>query len=393
MLNRYRSKQEWLIDHFKSLIDKGTYKPGDLLPPEISLAKKFGVNRATVSKALGALAGRGILIRRQGSGTYVAPSVAPTSGTARTRPVSESNCPAIASSYNITIASTLQCDDERFRFTPHGLMLTGMEDAFTKMAGHCRVSFDNYLPHLQIDEDFLQKCKRDETHGLIYLCLGVNPELEQENIGRLRQTGCPFVVVSHSNNFPDMNLVSAAQEAFGFLAADALINRGHRKIVYVIPEIEDEWLTRRINGFFQAIKQADGNVEGTLFRFGIHTRHDEAFESGNNLVDTLIEKEPDTTGIIAVNDSYALGMMQQLAQRGINIPQDLSLIGADDQFRAKFSKLTTIRQPYYAIGEAAAVMLLKKLDPSPLFSSYDHWQIKPTLIERMSVADPQPQQT
>ena len=60
-----------ILDHLRHEIRDGRYQPGDKLPTEVELMAQFGVSRTTVSRALRSLESEGMLMRRQGSGTYV----------------------------------------------------------------------------------------------------------------------------------------------------------------------------------------------------------------------------------------------------------------------------------------------------------------------------------
>jgi GntR family transcriptional regulator len=65
------------IDSLHELLDRGEYKPGDLLPPEAVLARQMGVSRSTLREAMGHLESHGLVVRRRGLGTYVgAPATA-----------------------------------------------------------------------------------------------------------------------------------------------------------------------------------------------------------------------------------------------------------------------------------------------------------------------------
>ncbi|WP_134324896.1 GntR family transcriptional regulator [Cumulibacter soli] len=64
-------------DAIRDLIDTGVLEPGAKLPTEIGFAAEFGVNRLTVRQALSELARVGLIVRRQGSGTFVAPRLEP----------------------------------------------------------------------------------------------------------------------------------------------------------------------------------------------------------------------------------------------------------------------------------------------------------------------------
>ena len=75
LINRYETSIPLYVQIAESLLDRiesGELKPGDRLPPERDLSKMLGVNRMTVRRALQVLELQGLLIRRQGDGTYVA---------------------------------------------------------------------------------------------------------------------------------------------------------------------------------------------------------------------------------------------------------------------------------------------------------------------------------
>lgn len=63
-----------LLDHFHQLIHSGQLKPGDRFPAEMDLAKEYGVARITVRRAIEELVHEGLLVRRQGKGSFVAES-------------------------------------------------------------------------------------------------------------------------------------------------------------------------------------------------------------------------------------------------------------------------------------------------------------------------------
>lgn len=73
----------------------------------------------------------------------------------------------------------------------------------------------------------------------------------------------------------------------------------------------------------------------------------------NNLLDLSAADRP--TAVIAFNDMVAFGALHAIHARGLNVPQDISLIGVDDIFVVAHSKppLTTIDQPKYRIGKLA----------------------------------------
>ena len=91
------------------------------------------------------------------------------------------------------------------------------------------------------------------------------------------------------------------------------------------------------------------------------------------------------SSIFVSNDMMAMGVINAANELGIQIPEQLSIIGYDDIHIAKFMSpsLTTIHQPKYRLGQAAVETLLRKLNDKSDESQVV--QLEPTLVERKSV--------
>jgi LacI family transcriptional regulator len=158
-----------------------------------------------------------------------------------------------------------------------------------------------------------------------------------------------------------------------------LIEAGHRQIAHITGEATHQDTGRRRAGFEQAHADAglalnpDLIVEGTFRR-----------QSGVLAMESLFTRGCSFTAIFAANDQMAFGARLALFRRGIRVPEDVSLIGFDDQPDSAYMTppLTTVRQPADLLGEAAANYMLhlikKKPFTPPTFST--------ELIIRESVA-------
>ena len=102
--------------------------------------------------------------------------------------------------------------------------------------------------------------------------------------------------------------------------------------------------------------QAAKNAIHPIVRYGKFN-----FAGGADLTRKLLDSHPDVTAIFAANDVMAFGVVMAALERGLRIPEDLSLIGFDN---IEFSgivhpPLTTIHQPKYEMGQAAVEILLR----------------------------------
>jgi DNA-binding LacI/PurR family transcriptional regulator len=164
---------------------------------------------------------------------------------------------------------------------------------------------------------------------------------------------------------PEVASVGATNWAGGLAATEHLLSLGHRRIA-AIAGPEDFLCSRaRIDGYRSALERAGIDFERELVRHGDFQHHG-GFGPGGELLD--LPGRP--TAIFAGNDQQALGVYEAARQRGLRIPQDLSVVGFDDLPVARWVSppLTTVRQPLAEMGRAAAEMLGGLIEGVPLRS-------------------------
>lgn len=90
-------------------------------------------------------------------------------------------------------------------------------------------------------------------------------------------------------------------------------------------------------------------------------------------------------GIVAINDSLAIKMINELHNRGIHVPNDISIVGMDDIFVSKMvtPRLTTIHEPAEEMGKRSAKYLIDKIEGKS--RNIVNITMQPTLVERNSV--------
>jgi LacI family transcriptional regulator len=198
----------------------------------------------------------------------------------------------------------------------------------------------------------------------------------------LSRTGFPFVVVDpRTPPPPDIAAVSAAHFSGARAVADHLIGLGHRDIgVIAGPE---EWLASdaRLAGHRAALAQA-----GILLTPD-RLRHIEPTTAAGHLAAAdLLDQPTRPSAIVCFNDKVAVGTLQAARERGLRVPEDLSIAGFDDidLSQATDPPLTTVRQPLQEMGSIAVTHLMRVLDghrPEAL-----HIELATTLVVRASTA-------
>ncbi|MGV8831748.1 MAG: LacI family DNA-binding transcriptional regulator [Devosia sp.] len=141
----------------------------------------------------------------------------------------------------------------------------------------------------------------------------------------------------------------------GYNATQHLIEHGHRRIGFINGEPWMDASTDRMSGYRQALGSADIPFDAELVLEG-----DWLPGSGRVHLAALMALQSPPTAVFCGNDMIALGAMQMAAELGLRVPQDLSIIGYDDQVMAAYTAppLTTVLLPNYEMGRKAADLLI-----------------------------------
>jgi LacI family transcriptional regulator len=145
-------------------------------------------------------------------------------------------------------------------------------------------------------------------------------------------------------------------------ASDAtryLIGLGHQRIVHIAgPSTHQDAVDRRA-GYTRALDQAGLQADEQLIVMGDYTE-----QSGLLAVQSLLRRAVLFSAIFAANDQMAYGARLALYRNGLRVPDDVSLVGFDDQPSSAYTAppLTTVRQPTLEIGRAAAQAVLSALN-------------------------------
>jgi LacI family transcriptional regulator len=161
-------------------------------------------------------------------------------------------------------------------------------------------------------------------------------------------------------------------------ATKFLIDAGHKDIAHITGIKTHQDAVRRHKGYLQALNDAGIEPNDQLVVEGNFSG-----QSGVLAAETLLMRGSAFTAIFAGNDESAFGARLALYRRGIRVPDDVSILGFDDQPNSSFMTppLTTIRQPAFEIGQAAAEAVLNILDGKPFVLP----QLNTELVVRESV--------
>jgi len=168
----------------------------------------------------------------------------------------------------------------------------------------------------------------------------------------------PIVVTGRQLEAPQVRAFTLDQEAGGHLATRHLLNLGHRRIAHIAGPADHTDATDRRAGYQRALREAGIAAVPELVVQG------DFMESGGLLaMNRLLDSGQTFTAVFAANDQTAFGARMALYRRGVRVPDDVSIVGVDDLPATAYATppMTTVRQPLYEIGLAAAHALLTML--------------------------------
>lgn len=174
------------------------------------------------------------------------------------------------------------------------------------------------------------------------------PDIPDAFIRAMMDSNFPVILVDNKLD-SSVTCINSDDEIGGYLAAKHLLEAGHQEIGILTGPTHWASNARRLTGYQKALEE-----------YGLHptivsvNRTD--IDSGKSACRQLMEKNAKITGICAVNDSMAIGVIHAAQDKGLNIPDDLSVVGFDDITWAELNNppLTTIRIEKAQMGKEAA---------------------------------------
>ncbi|MGO8950369.1 MAG: LacI family DNA-binding transcriptional regulator [Ktedonobacterales bacterium] len=191
--------------------------------------------------------------------------------------------------------------------------------------------------------------------------LAIFPGKAKEHLLRLHEQGFPIVIVDDQNPPSSLPWVGTDHRAGAKQAVRHLIELGHRDIAHISGPHSYKVSHDRQAGYLEALQEAGIEVSPEFIVEG-----DFKPPSGLTCGHKLLELPRRPTAVFAGNDEMAYGVMQAAEDLGLRIPEDLALAGFDDIASSAHMRppLTTVRQPFYEMGQQSISLLLSLAEAS-----------------------------
>lgn len=223
---------------------------------------------------------------------------------------------------------------------------------------------------------YLQVLGEKQVDGVIF----TSGFLEEEYYKVLKQMRVPVVLVNTQSHKHAIPYVKVDDRQAAYHATEYLIRKGHRDIAMISGTSWDTMAgIPRLEGYRQALE--DNGLEFMESRvaygnFGL--------DKGREAMEKLLQDAPPFTALFAASDEMAIGAMGVALERGLKVPEDISIVGYDDLIfsRMVYPPLTTIHQPLTMMGRTASEMLIDLIEGAEQVPSSI---VNHNLIERQTV--------
>jgi LacI family transcriptional regulator len=205
---------------------------------------------------------------------------------------------------------------------------------------------------------------------------------EDPRIDELAARGVPVVLVDRGPGGTRRCSVAVDDVLGGRLAAEHLVERGHRRIAFAAGPRGIRQVADRLQGAAGVVAATDGAEPLTVLDCPGLTI-DDGLPAGEHIAGLDTAERP--TAVFCANDLLALGVLQALTTAGLRVPDDVAIVGYDDIVYAAAAAvpLSAVRQPRRALGAAAAQLLFEEIAAGP---DHHHRQVvfQPELVVRAS---------
>jgi LacI family transcriptional regulator len=177
-------------------------------------------------------------------------------------------------------------------------------------------------------------------------------DVDSQILRDMHRRGTKVVILDQSDPEGHYSSVTFNHVAGARLVAEHLIRYGHRRIAFLNGPDSVPWCRARAKGLREGLRAGGVDPDEAVLEFTIKSM---TAQSAEPAVGTLLKSGFEPTAVFCVNDMVALGVLKVLSQRGIHVPDDLSIVGFDDSYFSSLLSpaLTTVRQQPYELGKKA----------------------------------------
>ena len=270
----------------------------------------------------------------------------------------------------------------------YGYIAREIETAAQERHGH-RVLLGNTYRNRDKETGFFDDLLAHGVRGVIVISSLVDEQHFESAVAR------GLVMVSYDRRATPgaasaIDHVSVDNCEAAYLATMHLIAKGHRRLAFVTASGQTMSRSEKIKGFLAAAKAAGLGAHARVIEGSTTSEYgdSEMADVGRLLAKRIAKQRQRPTGIVAVNDLLAFGLLAGFRDAGLVVPGDVSVVGMDGLFLSSLTSpgLTTVRLPVPEMAQTIVERVIGRLADRSIAPA--EFLFKPALVERASVAAP-----
>ncbi|MGP4079250.1 LacI family DNA-binding transcriptional regulator [Pseudalkalibacillus sp. R45] len=202
------------------------------------------------------------------------------------------------------------------------------------------------------EKKYIDLLKRKQVDGFIISSGFKNLDL----LKSLMDQNIPVAMLALDNPSINVNVISVDDHRGGYQATAHLLAQGHENIAYIGEDVRSSNI--RIFGYREAHEDYSVPIDEENI-----VKIPSTMDDSREMTKKLLERPNPPTAIFAANDLLAIGVIQGAREKGLNVPEDLSVVGFDDTILATITvpMLTTVAQPINAMGNKIVDVLIEEI--------------------------------
>ncbi|MDA3810337.1 MAG: LacI family DNA-binding transcriptional regulator [Spirochaetaceae bacterium] len=206
-----------------------------------------------------------------------------------------------------------------------------------------------------MDFDYLRIYFERKADGMIFLG---DTDLSEKEINIIDEENIPCVIIGDRTENGKISFVDTDNIQGGYDCTKRLIELGHKRIAFLSVTSLNLNIHDRVIGYKNALEESGITIDENLIGNGDYTE-----TSGYNFMKYILELENKPTALISGTDHMAFGAFAYTLNHGIQVPEDISLVGFDAMDLIRFTNppLSSNKQPLVQMGKEAAEMLFHRI--------------------------------
>lgn len=347
-----------IFEYYRDKILNGEMVYGEKLPTEQEIGELFSVSRHTVRQSILELEKQGYIYRERSKGAYV-----------------DKLEKSKKTKSKMTIVITTYVSEYIFPF-----LIKGIEEVLSKNGYDILLLSTNN--EKQKEREQLKKLlEYDVVGAIIEPTASALGNTNEDYYKEISNNNIPYLMINAAYDKDKQSYVAIDDEKGGYTICKYLIDLGHKRIAGLFKEDDVQGIERK-KGYLRALEENNIEIDSTIV--GKFKTFEEDFYI-DGFTRSLLCRNDRPTAIFCYNDKVAMKVVKVAEELGLKIPEDLSIVGYDNDATVSAvldCGITTISHPKEELGKKAAEMLLRLINGEQEKVSYI---FEPEIVVKNSV--------